>query len=419
MDMTGQVLHKNPASGQARTEPAAGEAPLRIAALGWCGAGNLGNDGMLEALTNFIRREYPDAQITAVCAGPEDVKARLGVEAVQMRWEPQSWPLRALNKLALKTPSALFNWLYTQHHIRHFDVLIVFGALMDDYRTNFLGRPSVMRRWCAAAKRNRVKLAFVSAGADPITDPLSRWMVKPVGDMALYRSYRDEGSRAYMHSIGIDETHTPVYPDLVWGLPEPAHAPPRRDGRLTIGVGVMAYHGWKSIEAGHAVHEAYVDKMTAFVDWLADEGHRVRLLIGERSDTRVVNAIQARARCVSTDAWTPPSPAQSLHDVMAQIVDCDAVVASRFHNILCALKLGRPTISLSYMSKCHELLEQAGVPGFHLMIEAFALDELKQSFRRLMAERGALEATIAGRVKALKARLKEQEARLMREVFAR
>jgi hypothetical protein len=114
MDMTGQVLHKNPASGQARTEPAAGEAPLRIAALGWCGAGNLGNDGMLEALTNFIRREYPDAQITAVCAGPEDVKARLGVEAVQMRWEPQSWPLRALNKLALKTPSALFNWLYTQ-----------------------------------------------------------------------------------------------------------------------------------------------------------------------------------------------------------------------------------------------------------------------------------------------------------------
>lgn len=396
--------------------------PLRIATLGWHGAGNLGNDGCLEAMLRFIRREYPDAEITAICPGPEEAAETFGVAGVQMRWEPKSLAVRAINKLALKTPSALVNWINTARHIGRFDFLVVPGAgLIDDYRTNFLGRPSVLRRWCAAAKRAGVGILFVSVGADPIRNALSRWVVKPVVSMARYRSYRDAGSRAYMQSIGVDESATPIYPDLAWGLPEPSERQAAgRDGRLTVGVGVMAYHGWTSIEAGHDVHSAYVEKITTFVDWLAGRGCRVRLLVGEKSDMRVVNAVSERAQCVSSDAWIAPTPAQSLHDLMTQIAGVDVVVASRFHNVLCALKMGRATISLSYMPKCNELLEQAGVPaGFHQMIETFDLDVLKQQFERLIAERAALELTIEDRVKALKAQLAEQEALLVREVFAR
>lgn len=395
--------------------------PLRIATLGWHCAGNLGNDGCLEAMLRFIRREYPDAQITAICPGPEDAAQTFNVAGVQMRWEPRSLPVRAINKLALKIPSAIINWLNTRRHIAKFDFLIVPGAgLIDDYRTNFLGRPSVLRRWCAGAKRAGVPILFVSVGADPIRNALSRMVVKPVVAMARYRSYRDAGSRAYMQSIGIDESATPIYPDLAWGLPEPAEREASgRDGRLTVGVGVMAYHGWTSIEAGHDIHGAYVEKITAFVDWLAQRGCRVRLLVGEKSDMRVVNAVSECARCVSTDAWIAPIPAQSLSDLMTQIASVDVVVASRFHNVLCALKMGRATISLSYMPKCNELLEQAGIPdGFHQMIETFDLDVLKQQFERLIAERAALEQTIAANVAALKQQLSEQEALLMREVFA-
>lgn len=396
--------------------------PLRIATLGWHGAGNLGNDGCLEAMLRSIRRAYPDAEITAICPGPEEIAKTFGVNGLQMRWEPKSLPLRAVNKLALKTPSAAANWLYAARRIRDFDYLIVPGAgLIDDYRTNFLGRPSVLRRWCAAAKRAGVQILFVSVGADPIRNAMSRWVVKPVVAMARYRSYRDEGSRDYMQSIGVDETRTPVYPDLAWALPEPTQREAAgRDARLTVGVGVMAYHGWTSIEAGHDVHGAYVEKITAFVDWLAARGCCVRLLVGEKSDMRVVNAVSERAKCVATDAWIAPTPAQSLSDLMTQIASVDLVVASRFHNVLCALKMGRPTISLSYMPKCNALLEQAGLPdGFHQMIETFDLDALKQQFERMVAERAALELTISARVATLKAQLAEQEALLMRDVFAR
>jgi len=404
----------------ADTAPSA-RRPLRIATLGWHGAGNLGNDGCLEAMINFIRREYPDAEITAICPGPAEVAEKFGVNAIQMRWEPSALLVRAVNKAALKTPSALVNWVNTSQHIGKFDYLIVPGAgLIDDYRTNFLGRPAVLRRWCAAAKRRGVKILFVSVGADPIRNALSRWVVKPVVPMARYHSYRDEGSRAYMQSIGIDETQTPVYPDLAWGLPEPKEREAAgRDGRVTVGVGVMAYHGWTSIEAGHDVHGAYVSKITSFVDWLAERGHRVRLLVGEKSDMRVVNAVAERARCVNTGAWVAPTPAQSLTDLMVQIAGVDLVVASRFHNVLCALKMGRPTMSLSYMPKCNELLDQAGIAGYRHMIEDFDLEAVKQDFAKLFAERITLEATIKARVQALKAQLAEQEALLVREVFAR
>ncbi len=397
-----------------RSSTGASDRPLRIATLGWHGAGNLGNDGCLEAMIHFIRREFPRAEITAICPGPDEIRKKFGVGAIQMRWEPGPRWMRGINKLALKTPSAVFNWVNTSRHIGVFDALVVPGAgLIDDYRTNFLGRPAVLRRWCAAAKRNGVPIVFASVGADPIRNALSRWMVKPVVPMATYRSYRDEGSRDYMQSIGVDERATPVCPDLAWGLPSPPTSS-RSDARMTVGVGVMAYHGWRSIEAGRDIHDPYVDKVTEFVDWLADSGYRVRLLIGEKSDQRVVNAVAAKARCVATDAWIAPTPAASLHELMAQIADVDVVVASRFHNVLCALKMGRPTISLAYMPKCNELLEQAGTPGLCQMIEEFDVEKLKAQFTELVADRERLEGIIRQHVRQLEVKLGEQEVVLAR-----
>lgn len=415
--LTGETMR---AQTMPLTEPRAGRRRvLRVATLGWHGAGNLGNDGCLEAMIRFIRRDFPDAEITAICPGPEEIAEKFDVGALQMRWEPGPRWMRGVNKLALKTPSAAYNWIYTRRHIRKFDFLIVPGAgLIDDYRTNFLGRPAVLRRWCAAAKQSGVQILFVSVGADPIRNAMSRWMVKPVVGMANYHSYRDEGSRAYMQSIGIDETHTPVYPDLAWGLPAPPPPARRVDQPLTIGVGVMAYHGWTSIEAGHGIHDPYVDKITAFVDWLAAQGHRVRLLVGEKSDMRVVAAVSQKAQCASTDSWIAPTPAASLYDLMEQIGETDFVVASRFHNVLCALKMGKPTISVSYMPKCNELLDQVGAHGYFQMIEELDVERLKQQFVQLVGDRIRLERVIRDRVSYLQDKLREQEELLARDIFA-
>ena len=113
--------------------------------------------------------------------------------------------------------------------------------------------------------------------------------MKSAARMAEYRSYRDEISRDFMKSIGLDVGNDPVYPDVAFELPEPAFLrEPSAEGEpITVGVGVMSYNGWRGDKAGdEAVYQAYLGKLQQFVRWLLVAGHRVRVLTGDASDQR-------------------------------------------------------------------------------------------------------------------------------------
>ena len=71
---------------------------------------------------------------------------------------------------------------------------------------------------------------------------------------------------------------------------------------------------------------------------------------------------------------------------MAQVVDLDAVVASRFHNVLCALKCGVPTIAVGYGEKHRVLMERFGVGRFTHDIRTLDVDDLARSLESLLAE---------------------------------
>ena len=56
-------------------------------------------------------------------------------------------------------------------------------------------------------------------------------------------------------------------------------------GSLTVGVGVMTYLGWqRGSPRGPAIYATYLEKITTFVLWLLDQGHRVRILMGDAAD---------------------------------------------------------------------------------------------------------------------------------------
>jgi polysaccharide pyruvyl transferase WcaK-like protein len=403
-----------------RADTSANSAPrkLRIGLMGWTGIENLGNDALLEAGLHFFRERLPDAELISIGSGPELVEQMFGISGPNMRWLPKNRWLRAVDKLMLKVPSGIANAIICERTLSKLDYFVVTGgSLIDDYRTHSLDRPLTLRRWFGTAKRLGVKIVYVSVGAERVRKKNCERMVKPLIGMSAYRSYRDQCSRDYVQTLGYDESATPVYPDLVWGMPEPLNPPRPADGPLTVGVGVMAYHGWKSIEAGVDIHERYVAQMTELVDWLADNGYRVRMLVGEKSDRRVVEAIRQRARAAGGPMWAGHAPAKDIHELMRQITETDLVIATRFHNILCALKLGRPTLSISYMPKNSELLELVGTPGFHQPLEGLDVELLKKQFLDLAAQRETLAATIGDHVVGIKARLKDQEARLLRDVF--
>ena len=62
----------------------------RVGLFGVIGTDNIGNEGMLEAVVSWLKRDHPDAIVDFMCTGPEKVKARYGAPAIPMNWYQQA-----------------------------------------------------------------------------------------------------------------------------------------------------------------------------------------------------------------------------------------------------------------------------------------------------------------------------------------
>lgn len=94
---------------------------------------------------------------------------------------------------------------------------------------------------------------------------------------------------------------------------------------------------------------------------------------------------------------------------MAQIADTDLVVATRYHNVVCALRVGKPTISIGYAKKNDVLLAEMGLADYCQDIERLDVPRLELQTLRLISERPALEGRIREAGARFQSRLREQE----------
>lgn len=398
--------------------------PKRIGLFGLFGNGNSGNDGSLEAMVAALRKAQPDIDLTCICAEPAVVRAAYGIAAVAIGSPPfANMASRRADRLLRGVPHKAANWLHAVRLARRFDALIVPGTgILDDFCEGPSGMPAALFGWCLAAWASRTPVAFVSVGAGPIDHPISRRLMTAAARMARYRSFRDPISRDFMIGLGLDAADDPVCPDLAFALPTPRAKPgaPQADAPLTVGVGVMAYSGWNAHpHAGGAIYRDYLAKMARFVDLLLGRGCRVRLLTGDAVDERAIadlNGLLAAPADVRRERLTA-SPTASLHELMRQIAEVDLVVATRFHNVVCALKMGRPTISVGYAAKNQALLAEFGLGEFHQHVERLDLDLLVAQFDRLSAERDRRQPRILERNLEFQERLRRQDAQLMARLF--
>ena len=378
----------------------------RIGLFGLFGSGNSGNDGSLQAMLLFLRRVEPKAELVCFCASNHGATTQVAqnfqLSAIPLALPKPAGPvLRIFDRLSLSAPRQLASMVRAIWHTRRLDLLIIPGTgILDDFQAGPLGMPLALFGWCLAAKLCGARIAFVSIGAGPIHHPLSRWLMKSAVAMAQYRSYRDTASKAFMESIGFDTRDDAVFPDLAFKLPAPP-LPVRRNaaGRpFVVGIGVMTYLGWRNDGIlSQQIYAAYLEKITTFVLWLLDHDHRVRLLMGHASDRQaiadLIKGVVAARQDLPQDRLLA-EPMSSLHDLMHQIGQTDLVIATRFHNVVCALKLCRPTISIGYAEKFDYLMTEMGVGSFCQHVERLDVDLLIEQFERLIEDRSSHENSI-------------------------
>jgi polysaccharide pyruvyl transferase WcaK-like protein len=96
----------------------------------------------------------------------------------------------------------------------------------------------------------------------------------------------------------------------------------------------------------------------------------------------------------------------------------DIAVVTRFHNLVCALHVGTPCVSLGYAGKNAALQEEMGLGRFSQAVETFDLEILKRHTEKLIAERLQHAAAITRKVADYEVQLKAQERILAEEFLA-
>jgi polysaccharide pyruvyl transferase WcaK-like protein len=402
-------------------------APPRVGLVGLFGQGNLGNDGSLEAMLNYLRDAHPDAIIDVLCTRPDRVAERFGVRAARLRWfDPERHRAGGRRGLASKAAGTALgigvDAYRTGAWVRRHDVVIVpgMGVLEATLPLRPWETPYLMFLTCASGRLFGTRVALVSVGANVIKQRLSKRLVVAAARCAHYRSFRDTGSRDAMCEMGLDVSGDSAYPDLAFSLPVPGRGSPAAG---SVGVGVMDYSGGNDDRRrANVIRARYIDAMTRFVLWLADKDRTVRLLTGDSGDEPVIAAVLADVR-TQRPALDPTAvtsvPASSLDQLSRQLAEVETVVATRFHTVLCALTLGRPTLAVGYAAKFDALMAEMGLAAFSLPADSIDIDRLIERFTSLEAERTHCAERMVERSAANRRSLDQQFAELSAALFDR
>jgi polysaccharide pyruvyl transferase WcaK-like protein len=390
-----------------------------VGLFGLLGSGNIGNDASLEAALAYLRDHHPGAVVDAMCMGPEKLTARYGLEAIPLLWY-EKYAVSGFRGTVLKVLGKGIDAFRTAAWVRRHDVVIVpgMGVLETSLPLRAWGFPYAMFLLSASGRLLRTKVALVSVGATVINQRATRRLFTWAARHAYYRSFRDVQSREAMHQPSFDTSRDRVYPDLVFASPPP---PPDPGDPQIVGVGVMAYYGTNDHRRqGADIHAHYVGGMKTFVRWLLDNGRSVRLVIGDASDDSVVQEILDDVRAHRPDidpARVTREPVSSFADLTRALEPVGTVVATRYHNVLCALKLGKPTISLGYAGKNVELMADMGLSDFCQFAHSLDVTRLIEQFTELESRAAELRQSIADRNAANLARTRDQFALLSEMLF--
>jgi polysaccharide pyruvyl transferase WcaK-like protein len=393
-----------------------------VGLFGLLGSGNSGNDASMETVLAYLREARPDIVVDALCGGPERVRANYGIDAAPLYWYSR-FEKRATGAPAafLKLAGKGIDAVRVASWVRRHDAVIVAGAgaLETTLPQRAWGFPYSLFLLSASGRLFGTKVALVSVGADQINKRATRWLSNATARLASYRSYRDAYSRDAMRQRGIDTSADRVFPDLVFGIPTPPYEP--GDPQL-VGVGVMAYYGGNDDRSRAAqIHSSYVETMTRFTEWLVDNGYRVRLFGGDNKfDGEIAEKIQAdvRRQRPELDRQRITVAAVSTYpELIRQMASVGMVVATRYHNVMCAVKLCKPTISLGYSRKFISLMTDMGLEEFHQFADSVDLDRLTAQFKELESRRAQLQQKMADRNAANVQDLSEQFSLLSALVF--
>jgi polysaccharide pyruvyl transferase WcaK-like protein len=367
-----------------------------VALYGLLGCGNIGNDASFETVLEWLRSEHREVEVRCVTRAPQEIQSRYTVPSVPLSVEPRPGRGR-LPSIVAKVVCRLADIPRSLAVAGSADAIVIpgMGVLEESLGVRPWAVPAWMFLTAAACRLRRRPFVLLAVGAEPIISPFTRRLFVATVGLATHVSYRDEFSAESMRRAGARRPPDAVTADLAFAHPA-GTAPDPEPGHIVVGV--MAYYGFDDDHVrGAGIRQRYVDSMTEVIVHLAEQGDRVVLLGGDRADVDVARQIQSAVRQARPGL---PGSAVTVRDVRtfaeltSEMARAEVVVASRFHNLISALRLARPVVSVGYAEKSARLMDSLGLGAYHQGIEDLDAQKLLAQLMAARAQAPALAQQI-------------------------
>ncbi len=371
----------------------------KLALYGNFGRHNIGNECTLAALLVHLRRRGGEIIAFGVCSDPQIVKGEHGLDCVAISTpEPAPRPgspagaWRLPRKLLYGVPRQLRELWRAYRLLRGADALVLVGTGMLEDEDGGTAWPLTTLRWVLAARARRCRVVVLGIGAGPFQTRATRLLSTAILRAADYVSYRDRESKDYVHAAGLDTSRHVVVPDLAFSLPleQTAGRAQVSQSRATVALGVID----RSKFSSDAQYRSYLQVLCGFAEHLLAEGHSVRVIHGDGLyDHESLGALRdlfGSAGILGDTAKLSIPPIASLNDLLVVLRDVDLVIASRYHNMILALMLGKPVLALSYHWKFASVMSDFGLGRYERPVRDCELAWLIDRSREILQMRAEL-----------------------------
>jgi colanic acid/amylovoran biosynthesis protein len=342
---------------------------------------NKGAELMLRAILQALDGRH--AVAVAPRVGSYDERARMGLlqKVVPPRGR-EHWLAAATRGLPAPT---------VRHLREHYGLVLDrdVGAVLDASGFAYSSRFDPHRTRVAAdkfehARRRGARTVLLPQAFGPFESEAQRQdVVRLVGHSDLVYA-REPASLEHLRGTGCRLDHVTLAPDFTCLLDGRVHPGFEAPPRLAVVVPSMKL----LTETSDAVRAAYVPFCARAVEILRAEGLDVRMLVHERGDAEVVDAVQARL-----ERAVPVVRDESPEHLKGVIGQAEVVVGSRFHALVSALSQGVPALGVGWSHKYEMLFADYGVAED---VVDPSLDEAALGDRlRSMTEPGARRARVS------------------------
>lgn len=300
---------------------------------GYYGFANAGDEAMLAAMIEAFTDLEPSVSITVISGNPKDTRERHGVKALYRLNYPKIFAAIARCDLLISGGGSLLQDVTSDRSIYYY-LSIVFIA-------KHLGKPVML----------------YAQGIGPVRKAMAQAAMRYIGNKVDLITVRDEGSRAELKYLGVDQPPVFVTADPVLAM----HPVDRQIGRTIlrkyhvegarpiVGISVREWKDW-----GH-----YKTVLAQTADYLV-RNYQARVVFlpmqwpdDYEAAQRVVSHMQESATLLEEEYTTT--------EMLSLVGNLDLLIGVRLHALIFAAVMHVPLLGISYDPKIDRFLETMSV----------------------------------------------------------